>query len=476
MATKVAMPRLVETPDHNRHDAPMDQRFSPRYALILLIAINLFNYVDRQILAAVVPPIQHDLQLSDRQIGWTPTAFLVSYMLLSPLFGFLADRMSRWALVGIGVGLWSLASGASGLATSFTMFILTRCFVGIGEAAYGPVAPTLLSDLYPIEKRGQVLSWFYMAIPVGSALGYVLGGTVAAHWSWRWAFGMVVPPGLLLCLLSFMRMRDEIPPSPCTQGEGRGGGSSHLSKASDLSPSESSHPHPNPPPEYRERGQDHSVRHKAGPADYLALLKNKSYVLDTLGMTAMTFALAGIGFWMPKYVYSLGTAGSLARINTIFGLIVVVSGFLGTLAGGLVGDWLKRKFSGAYFLVSAAGMAVGFPIFLLMLRTPFPFAWVYVFLSCFCLFFNTGPTAAILANVTHPSVRATAFAANILIIHLLGDAVSPEIIGRFPNLRSGFAFVSGMMALGALLWLWGALYLKRDTEAVDFKASAIEGR
>src|SRR5512138_836293 len=176
-----------------------------RPALILLLLINLFNYIDRQVLAAVVDPIKNSLfgpnspgansgtlrVLQDwcqNHLGFKPElaligvlsmAFMVTYMLGAPIFGRLAERRSRWLLVGIGVVLWSLASGASGLAGTFFMLLLTRCLVGIGEAAYGPVAPAVISDFYPVAKRGRVLAWFYLAIPVGSALGYVLGGAVS---------------------------------------------------------------------------------------------------------------------------------------------------------------------------------------------------------------------------------------------------------------------------------------------------------
>jgi MFS transporter, Spinster family, sphingosine-1-phosphate transporter len=397
---------------------------SPNSALVLLLVINLFNYVDRQILAAVLPLIKSDLHIAQGDIGWCATAFLLSYMLLSPLFGVMADRMSRWVLIAIGVGVWSLASGGTGLAMSFAALIATRCVVGVGEAAYGPVAPTLLSDLYPQERRGQILSWFYLAIPVGSALGYVLGGAVASALNWRWAFWLVLPPGLLLAVWS-MLMRD--------------------------------------PP----RGlSDHAAPRRAKAADYLSLARNRSYVLDTLGMAAMTFAVGGVGFWMPTYIDGLGTAGGLARINLIFGGIVVVSGLVATLLGGWAGDRLRRRYPGAYFLVCGGGLMAGVPMFLLMLWTPFPWAWIFVFLACFCLFFNTGPGNAILANVTHPSIRATAFAVNILIIHVLGDAISPMIIGKIADrwsLQAGFAVMSGMMAVGAVVWLCGARYLEADT-------------
>src|SRR5438874_9578370 len=165
---------------------------SARFALALLLAINLFNYIDRYVLAAVEPEIGHEffsLAPDDpatlEKTGSLATAFLISYMLTAPLFGWLADRMSRWILIGISVMLWSLASGASGLAATFLMLLITRLFVGIGEAGYGPAAPTIIADLYPIQRRGALLAWFYLAIPVGSALGYVIGWYLGVKLGWR---------------------------------------------------------------------------------------------------------------------------------------------------------------------------------------------------------------------------------------------------------------------------------------------------
>ena len=242
----MATPPLHSLP---AHDAPLP---GARTALLLLVLINLFNYIDRQVLAAVVGPIKATFfgangggagetltavmswfqqrlgfKPEDALIGLLGTAFMVVYMIGAPVFGRLAERTSRWLLVGVGVILWSLASGASGMATTFVALLLTRCFVGIGEAAYGPVAPAIISDLYPVEHRGRVLARFYVAIPVGSALGYVLGGWVAnsgiGAWgaatfgtqaeSWRWAFYLVVPPGIVLGVWSLF-MRDP------TRGQG----------------------------------------------------------------------------------------------------------------------------------------------------------------------------------------------------------------------------------------------------------------
>jgi MFS family permease len=443
----MAQPVVVAADAQDAAAGPVVRMPGARTALMLLLGINLFNYVDRQILAAVEPLIRADFGVSQARMGWLATAFLVSYMLCSPVFGWLGDRMSRWLLVAIGVILWSVASGGTGLATTFGVLLLTRCFVGIGEAAYGPVAPTILSDLFPVQIRGRVLSWFFLAIPVGSALGYVFGGSVASMTgSWRWPFYLVVVPGVVLGVMSLF-MRDP-----------RRG-------AADA-------PHATSP---------HATHTRPRLADYLVLAKIPSYVLDCAGMTAMTFAIGGIGFWMPTYIYEyrLNKAIDLGKINFIFGGITVAAGFAGTMLGGMAGDALRKKHPGSYFLVSAAGLLTGFPLLLLIIFTPFPLAWIFVALAVFCLFFNTGPSNTILANVTPPGIRATAFALNILIIHTLGDAISPPVIGWISdhyNMDVAFGFVSVTFLIGGLFWLWGAKYLERDTNAVTNATPATERR
>src|SRR5262249_51778486 len=259
--------------------------------------------------------------------------------------------------------------------------------------------------------------------------GYVLGGLVASSLGWRWAFFLVVPPGILLGLCCFFMSE---PPR----------GQADLTSEA--------------PPR------------RAQKKDYLILLRTPSYLLDTLGMTAMVFAMGGVGFWMPDFIHKYGydEKGDLGTINLTFGVIVVVSGLAATLLGGIAGDKLRARFPGSYFLVSGAAMLIGFPFSIAMITAPFPLAWVFVFLACFCLFFNTGPTNTILANVTHPSIRATGFALNILIIHALGDAVSPLVLGAIAdasNMDFAFQIVSVVILLGGVLWLWGARYLARDT-------------
>jgi hypothetical protein len=151
-----------------------------------------------------------------------------------------------------------------------------------------------------------------------------------------------------------------------------------------------------------------------------------------------------------------------------FGVLTALLGLLATLAGGIAGDALRRRFSGSYFLVSGAAMCVGFPLLLLMIELDFPLAWLPMGAFIFCLFFNTGPTNTITANVCHPWLRARGFALNILIIHLLGDASSPYVMGKIIGSKNrydlAFQFVSVTVLIGGLLWLWGARFLQRDTE------------
>jgi MFS family permease len=405
-----------------------------RAALTLLLAINLFNYVDRYVLAAVEPKVQetffrHDDPNAEAMMGGLATAFTVTYMVLAPLCGWLADRVSRWLIVGASVILWSLATGASGLALTFGMLLVTRMFVGVGEAGYGPAAPTIISDLYPVQRRGTILAWFYAAIPVGSAVGYMSGGILAEHFGWRAAFFAVVLPGLVMGAIAFF-MRD--PPRGQAEADfshGHGGG-------------------------------------RASLADYTVLLRTPSYVLNTAGMTAMTFAIGGVAFWMPRYLNTERHAGTLAHVNFVFSALMAVAGLVATLLGGWLADKLRGKIRGAYFAFSAVGIWISAPLVMLMVHLPFPLAWFAMFGALFFLFINTGPTNAALANVTHPSVRATGFALNILLIHLLGDAASPPILGKIGHYSWNLAFecIAAIMVLAGALWLWGAFYLDRDTQ------------
>src|SRR5213083_3566615 len=321
---------------------------SARTALFLLLVINLFNYIDRQILAALEPDIRASFFPASDVNAMTKTgllgdAFFITYMVCAPILGLLADRFSRWIIVGSAVILWSLASGGSGLAVTFGILFMTRIFVGIGEGGYGPAAPTILSDLFPIETRGRIMAIFCAAIPVGSALGYVIGGLVGAHLGWRWAFYLVAPPGLLLGLLCFWQRDPRVTAHHLVQESPR-----------------------------------RSLK------NYLRLFRTRSYVINCIAQTLMTFVTGGLGYWVSAYLAYRNQSPALGR--TIFGLITVVAGLVSTLLGGIIADRLRSRFAGSYFWVSGIGMLIACPFFIATLYTPFPVAWIPMFVAIFFLF------------------------------------------------------------------------------------------
>jgi MFS family permease len=327
--------------------------------------------------------------------------------------------------------LWSFATAASGFAATFFALLLTRVFVGIGEGGYGPAAPTILADYFALQSRGRIMAIFCAAIPVGSALGYVVGGIINHQFGWRWAFYLVAIPGIILGLFCFFQ-KD---------------------------------------PRTRAGVVQESTR--ARKEDYLTLLHNRSFVFNCLAQTAMTFALGGLAFWMSAYLIFRNQSPSMA--TPIFGGITVVAGLLSTLLGGFVADRLQRRFGGSYFLVSGLGMLLAFPLLIAMLYTPFPLAWVFLFGAVFFVFLNTGPSNAALANVVGSKVRATAFALNILIIHALGDALSPPILGAVAghsNMNVAFLVVSAAMLVSGIIWLFGMKYLAADTAAAENQLAA----
>lgn len=400
----------------------------PRTILAFLFAVNLLNYIDRQILYAVFPPIQAELSLSDTQLGLLASAFMWVYLSTAPIFGLLADRWSRPRLMGLGVAIWSVATAVSGVARTHGGLLLGRAAVGIGEASYGSVAPALLSDAFPAARRGSALAYFSMAIPVGSALGYLLGGFLQRALGWRAAFCIVGVPGLLLAW-SVARLAD--PPR---------GGQDAATAPGDGSSA----------PQVR---------------DYLALLRTPSYVLNCLAMTAMTFAVGGLAAWVPTYLVRI-RGMELSQANLAFGLLTLIAGVGGTLLGGWLGDRLLPRYPTAYFLVSGVGLLLSVPCAAaVILVQDGPGVLGAIFLAEVLIFLNTGPLNAIIANVSRAEVRATAYAVNILVIHALGDAVSPTIVGMLSDrvgLAAAFWIAPAALALAGLFCFWGARHLAAD--------------
>ncbi len=409
----------------------------PHFVLAILFAMNLLNYIDRSILNAVLPLIKEEWGVSDSTLGLLNAAFLVTYMFIAPVFGWLGDRMVRKRIAAIGVAVWSMATALSAFAGNFMQLAGLRAILGVGEAGYSTVAPTMLADLYPKDARSRMLSIFYVAIPVGYALGYILGGAIGKSHGWRTAFLLVGIPGLLMALLMlFVR-------------EPKRGGSE---EATDEELAE-------------------YLKTAVPIKSYLEFARIKSYVCNTVAMTLMTFVTGAFAFWGPTYFYRIRGL-ELDQANTYFGIATLLAGITGTLFGGWIADRLKKRYESAYFLVSGVGMLLSVPaiIGVLVVDTP-QIYWVCVFLAEFFLFLNTGPANAIILNVTMPNMRAGAFAINILVIHALGDLFSPYIVGKVSDVTNlKFALLTVMPLVGiaaGIAYLWGMRYLGADTERVS---------
>jgi MFS transporter, Spinster family, sphingosine-1-phosphate transporter len=398
-----------------------DPARAARWGLAILTLVNLFNYLDRFVVSALFESLKSsELHLTDTQLGFLATGFIVVYMVTSPVFGTLGDRGRRPRIIAAGVAVWSLATAAGGLARNFLSLFAARSAVGVGEAAYGTVSPALLADYFPLEKRGRVFSVFFAAIPIGSAAGYVLGGLADRLFGWRAAFFIAGLPGLLL---AWMTSRLADPP----------------------------------------RGtQDGAVVHapvKAPLAAYLEVLRNVPYALTVLGYAAYTFGLGALAVWTPAFLERVRGMSRL-EATTQFGAIVVVTGFVGTFAGGWLGDRLLRRYRESYLWVSGfATLAAA------------PFAWVAftaadrrVFLPAMVIaevlvFVSTGPVNSAIVNAVAPERRATAVALSILAIHLLGDVPSPPLIGLLSDATSlgrALLILPFAFAASGLIWLWAA--------------------
>jgi MFS transporter, Spinster family, sphingosine-1-phosphate transporter len=387
-------------------------------ALVLLTALNFVNYIDRYILPGVQEQVKGEFHITDAQIGSLTLWFMLAYMFTSPITGWLGDRFPRKPMIVIAALFWSGINFLTATVHSYDSLNLRHAALGVGEASFGIFAPALLADFYPAEQRNRVLTIFNVAIPVGAALGYLIGGTVGEHYGWRMSFIVSAVPGVVIALLIAFLMREP------------------------------------------ERGASQDEKAKLEKGTVLSLLKNKAYLSSILGYAAVTFSLGGISWWMPSFLQRIdGRSQSSAAY--IMGAITVVTGLGGTIVGGAIAQRWSRTNSKALYLVPAISAAVAVPPALLCFFGPHSLTLYGLAAAIFLIFLGTGPVNAATLNAVRPEIRATAMAGQLFIIHALGDAISPRIIGTVSdhsNLSIGLASTLVTMLLASLIFFNGARY------------------
>ncbi len=380
---------------------------------MLLIGLNLLNYIDRYILPGEVSLIKSEFHATDQQMGALTTALFFFYMFTAPATGWLGDRFRRKPLIIAGAVLWSLATLGTAWVHDYWTLYLRHALVGVGEATFGIFAPAVLADFYPERDRNRILSIFYLAIPVGAALGYLAGGEMGSIWGWRRPFFVCAIPGLIIAALYGWLGREPV----------RG-------------------------------GSDH-VKATASRATFLGLFTNGAFLTGTFGLATLTFAMGGISAWVPEFLRRSGGL-STGSASLVVSAITVVDGILGTLIGGWVAQrWLRTNHR-ALYLVSFWSVALTLPFGALVFFGPRAWAVPSLFVAEFFLFTNTGPLNAAIVNSVSAPVRAAAISMNLFCIHFFGDTWSPQIIGAISdrtNLRIGLgATLIFLVISGTILW------------------------
>jgi MFS transporter, Spinster family, sphingosine-1-phosphate transporter len=383
--------------------------------LLLLVGLNLLNYIDRYILPGAQPLIQREYGWSDQKMGALTTALFVTYMLVAPATGWLGDRFSRKPLIIAGAVLWSLATLATAWVHDYWTLYLRHALVGVGEATFGIFAPAVLADFYPERERNRILSIFYTAIPVGAALGYVAGGQIGSIWGWRRPFLLCAVPGLLIAALYGWIGREPV------------------------------------------RGSSDHIRSTAARATFWGLFTNSAFLCATFGLAALTFAMGGISTWVPTFLHRFAGL-SVAGASQTVGGITIIDGLAGTIIGGWIAQrWLRTNHR-ALYLLSFWSVALTLPFGALIFFGPSAWSVPALFAAEFFLFLNTGPLNTAIVNSVSGPVRATAVSINLFCIHMFGDTFSPQIIGaisdRTRSLRIGLgATLVSLIVSCVILWV-----------------------
>jgi MFS family permease len=415
------------------------QAFVPRYsyyALAVLSLVNFLNYIDRQVLPAVAPLMLKDaeLGLTHSELGYIEAALLLSFTILAPLFGYLGDLRARTKLMASAAIIWSVATAITGfidklpflpesvsLRIPLTQAVLSmsgaalaicfvRAIVGVGESSYSTITPSLIADYFPPQKRATALGVFQAAIPMGFALGFVIGGLLAAKYGWRMAFMIVGVPGMIAALLVwFLR-------------EPKRGATDEPVQRTALEEIAAA-------PAAEARALEHQDVREPWLRTAWRILRTRDWLISTIGYTALTFALGAFATWATVLlVEDKGMSETKAAIT--LGIVSLLGGAVGTFGGGWLADRIIARRKNAYFLVCAFATMLGiFPTLLALVSDDARVYLPAIFFAVLLLFISNAPFHAILVNSVPTLVRATAVALNIVIIHTFGDAISRAAVG-----------------------------------------------
>jgi MFS transporter, Spinster family, sphingosine-1-phosphate transporter len=406
------------------------KQIKPQFLLLILTGLNLLNYIDRFVLASLLESVSKHFSLTDSDAGSLATAFVFGYFLTSPFFGYLGDKYPRKWLIAIGIFVWSLATVMSGFANSYNQLLLCRILVGVGEASYASVSPSLISDAFPPEKRNNALTIFYVAIPLGAAIGTLFGSWVGAHYGWHMAFLWAGAPGLLLAFTL-------IPFAEPGRDTGLG-----------------------------QTGSGHSIPKLK---DVLSLVYIREFHLVIWGYVAYTFALGAYQYWGQAFLQRIHNYEQTAAGN-FFGGVMVVTGILGTFIGGWLSTRAQKKRKGGYALIMGIAVLIALPFTILFTLSDSILVFkISLAAAMFLLLFPTGPVNTVILEAVPSNLRSSAMAMSIFAIHAFGDLWSPTLVGKVSdatsNLRFGMLILAPALLICASLWLYLARFQKNIQES-----------
>ena len=439
------------------------------YVLALLTLINFFNYADRNVVFAVFEPLKRDLQLSDQQLGWIGSAYIIVLSLAALPLGVLGDLRTRRGVIAWGVGLWSLFTSLGGAVRGFWQLFVCRAMVGVGEAGYGPVSQALIAEYFKEKRRALAIGIYSVGMALGGVLGIWLGGLLAEAYGWRLAFLWLGIPGFVLALLA-SRLREPArrPPTPIattlrrftTTGLRRalrygapliglsalGGVVSGILALIHTMPTEMdvavfgmfvgvgvAWTVARLVPVALRRGADAQEVAATAFEEFVeaatTVLRVPTLIWVFVGGALVTFAVNGLIAWAASFMQRVH-GFSVSDVGREFGVWGLAGGALGALAGGRLADWLFERWKGARVAVSGAGFLLGTPVCVVLILTnnlrlfaPLVFS-IYFFYTWY-----NGPLAAVIFDVVPAAVRSSVMGAFLLFSHLAGDAIAPPLIG-----------------------------------------------